>query len=272
MRLIEFEKSILKKYLDDKDFIKFLKKTNDISLIKDENDDRIVENINENNYIVDSSLVLYMNELIHIKKLTESEIEKFVENLDEEKSVQQLAENTLPLVAEIAFDYLIMGIDYMDLIQEGSIGVMKGLNEYRISNKNILEYIKLWARREMIIYVNNKIEMEKATFIDYLLKAKEKILEEQSGQNLNSLDNDILNKRIKIINENIEKIKSISHFDINKKLKLLEEKVLKSYYGLENIEKTNLEMNLNLKNAEREKILEKAIFKISLGGGQSLKI
>ena len=148
MKVKAFEKEILENCIDDKDFVKFLKENPSLKLELETVDIRKEEKVEENSYVVEGIVAEYLEEISYIQPLSKEELKTVLETLDEEESAHKLIESNLREVANIAFDYLIAGIDYLDLIQEGNIGVIKALEEYRPSNGDILEYIKLWARRE----------------------------------------------------------------------------------------------------------------------------
>ncbi|MGL6025244.1 MAG: sigma-70 family RNA polymerase sigma factor, partial [Cetobacterium sp.] len=179
MKLREFESEVLKNCVEDREFIKFLKENAELKLELETVDVRKEEKVEENNYVVEGIVGEYLEEISYINPLTEEEIAVLLETLDEEESIHKLTEGNLREVANIAFDYLIAGIDYLDLIQEGSIGVIKALEEYRPSNGDLLEYIKLWIRREMILFITEKVETEKHMYKSYFLKRKEDLIEHE---------------------------------------------------------------------------------------------
>ena len=143
MKIKAFEKEILEKCIDDKDCVRFLKVNSNLKLELETVDIRKEEKVEENSYVVEGIVGEYLEEISYIQPLSKEELKTTLETLDEEESAHRLIESNLREVANIAFDYLIAGIDYLDLIQEGNIGVIKALEEYRPSNGDILEYIKL---------------------------------------------------------------------------------------------------------------------------------
>ncbi|MGL5902669.1 MAG: sigma factor, partial [Cetobacterium sp.] len=236
MKLREFEKEILKNCTEDKDFIKFLKENSKLKLEIEKIDVRKEEKVEDNNYVVESIVGEYLEEISYINHLTEEEIIDLLETLDEEESIHKMTEGNLREVANIAFDYLIAGIDYLDLIQEGSIGVIKALEEYRPSNGDILEYIKLWVRRNMLLFIEEKVETEKYMYKGYFLKRKEEMLEHEIVAELEEDEEEIemipLEERTEILEEKINEVQKLDYTSVPKKISHTEEEVLKRYYGL----------------------------------------
>ena len=169
------------------------------------------------------------------------------------------------------------GIDYLDLIQEGNIGIIKALEEYRPSNGDVLDYIKLWARREMVFFVDEKVETEKYMYKGYFSKRREELLEHEIVAELeDETEEEVsLEEKSEVIEEKMNEVEKLDYTSVYKKISHLEEEVLKRYYGLVGEKRESLfeiENALDLKRGEGEQIFEEALTKISLGGGRSLKI
>lgn len=277
MKVKIFEKEILKNCIDDKDFVKFLKENLNLKLELETVDIRKEEKVEENSYVVEGIVGEYLEEISYITPLSKEELATILDTLDEEESSHRLIESNLREVANIAFDYLIAGVDYLDLIQEGNIGVIKALEEYRPSNGDILEYLKLWARREMILFVDEKVETEKHMYKSYFSKRKDELIEHEIVAELEeeTIDEMPLEEKSEIIEEKINEVEKLDYSSVPKKLSHLEEEILKKYYGLVGDKRESLfeiENTLDLKRGEGEQLFEEALTKISLGGGRSLKI
>lgn len=277
MKVKIFEKEILKNCIDDKDFVKFLKENLNLKLELETVDIRKEEKVEENSYVVEGIVGEYLEEISYITPLSKEELATILDTLDEEESSHRLIESNLREVANIAFDYLIAGVDYLDLIQEGNIGVIKALEEYRPSNGDILEYLKLWARREMILFVDEKVETEKHMYKSYFSKRKDELIEHEIVAELEeeTIDEMPLEEKSEMIEEKINEVEKLDYSSVPKKLSHLEEEILKKYYGLVGDKRESLfeiENTLDLKRGEGEQLFEEALTKISLGGGRSLKI
>lgn len=277
MKARVFEKEILENCVDDKKFVKFLKENPNLKLKFESVDIRKEERIEENSYVIEGIVGEYLEEISSIQPLSKEELKAVLETLDEEESTHRLIESNLREVANIAFDYLIAGVDYLDLIQEGNIGIIKALEEYRSSNGEILEYIKLWIRREMLLFVDEKVENEKHMYKGYFSKRKEELIEHEIVLELEEEDIEEipLEEKSEIIEEKINEVEKFDYNLVPKKMSYLEEEILKRYYGLIGDKRESLfeiENALDLKRGEGERLFEEALTKISLGGGRSLKI
>lgn len=278
MKLRNFEDEILNSYGRDEDFIEFLKKNPNLKLEISNVDIRKEENVEKNNYVVEAIANEYLEEISHIPQLTEEEIENYMNSLDEDESLQNLTEGHLREVANIAFDYLIAGIDYLDLIQEGSIALIKGLENYRPSNGDLLEYLKLWVRKEMLLFVDERIENEKHMYKGYFIKRREELLEHEI---VNALDEESLEDELsseeksEIIGEKIKLLEKLNYQSVPMKLSKDEEIILKKYYGLIGNKRESIfeiENDLDIKRGTGDELFEKALTKLSLAGGRSLSI
>ena len=278
MKVRAFEKEILTNCIEDKDFIKFLKENPGLKLEIESVDVRKEEKVEDNNYVVEGIVAEYLEEISYIQHLQKEEIEKLLETLDEEESLHALTEGNLREVANIAFDYLIAGIDYLDLMQEGSIGIIKALDEYRPSNGELLEYLKLWISREMLLFVDEKVETEKHMYKGYFLKRKEEVLEHEIVAELEEDEETETipsEERSEIIEEKINELQKLDYTSVPKKISHTAEEILKRFYGLIGDKRESLfeiENALDLKRGEGEQLFEEALTKISLGGGRTLKI
>lgn len=94
--------------------------------------DKVEDNVKAFLGTLGSSKILNFGEEIQIAKLLGSTDED-----TREYAVNQLVTSNLRLVTSIAKKYLNRGLDFVDLIQEGSIGLMKAISKfnYKLGNK-----------------------------------------------------------------------------------------------------------------------------------------
>lgn len=278
MKLKQFEEEVLNSYRRDEDFIDFLKKNPSLKIELSNVDIRKEEKVEENNYVVEAIASEYLEEISYIPEMTKEEIEKYLETLDEDESLQALTEGYLRDVANVAFDYLIAGIDFLDLIQEGSIAVIKGLENYRPSNGELLAYLMLWVRKEMLLFVEERIENEKYMYKGYFIKRREELLEDEI---VSALDEDEIEEEFsqeeksEIIGEKIKLLEHLNFESVPMKLSKEDEIILKKYYGLIGTKRESIfeiENDLELTRGSGEEKFENALTKLSLAGGRSLKI
>ncbi len=92
------------------------------------------------------SLQLYLNEIGQVKLLTPEEelaLAKRVKKGDKKAREQMITAN-LRLVVKIARDYEGLGLPLLDLINEGNIGLMKGVERFDASKGAKLSYYASW--------------------------------------------------------------------------------------------------------------------------------
>ena len=106
------------------------------------------------------SLSMYLKEISRISLLTPEEEKqlfiKYKENNDK-KAYKKLCESNLRLVVSIAKKYTGLGVDFMDLIQEGNIGLIKAIEKFEISkNCKLSTYATWWIRQAISRYIFDK--------------------------------------------------------------------------------------------------------------------
>ena len=108
-----------------------------------------------------------MNDLIELAK-----------NGDKEAK-EQIVMSNLRLVAKIALHYCKSGIYYLDLIQEGTIGLIIAIDKFDISKGyKFSTYATWWIKKEIIDALKKKVNMIKIPNYIYLMNKKIKIYEE----------------------------------------------------------------------------------------------
>lgn len=276
MKIVEFEKKVLE-LKNEKEFIEFLNSKKGLNLEKDSIDIRKEEKIEENNYVIEEIVAEYLEEISYIQQLSQKEIEEIISTLDEDESVEKLSNGSLREIANIAFDYLISGIDYLDLVQEGTIGLMQGIENYKPSNGNIIKYLEFWIRRAMLYFINERVANDKVMYKTFFTKKRDEVLEHEIVEELeeNEEKAEEINETTESLNKKIAYVDEVDYTKISRKLSHLDEEVLKRYYGLIGEKRESLfeiENELNLERGSGEKIFEEALAKISLGGGRTFKI
>lgn len=273
MKKIEFEKKMLE-CRDEKAFLDFIKDHKNLRLEIDNVDIRKEENIEENSYMTEESLIEYLEEISYIKQLSEKDVENIITTLDEEESIERLIYGNLRENANIAFDYLYEGIDYLDLVQEGTIAIAQGIENYKNSYGDIMEYLKLWIRRAMLLFVEDRINSDKMMYQSYFTHRKEELLEHEIVNELEGSEEEEI-ENTKEIDKKIAEVAEIELENLKKKLNYKEEVILKKYYGLIGEKRESLfeiENDLELERGEGEKLFESAIMKITLVGGKIIKL
>ena len=112
---------------------------------------------------LDDSLGMYLTEIGNIPLLTPEEEKqlfiKYKQNNDI-KAYKKLCESNLRLVVSVAKRYTGLGIDFMDLIQEGNIDLINGIKKFDLSkNCKLSTYATWWIRQSISRYILNKGRM-----------------------------------------------------------------------------------------------------------------
>lgn len=134
-------------------------------LIKEEKES--TTKYDEGTYL-DSDIVReYLKEIGNIKLYTPEEeqaaflkLEQAKEENNEEKYdriKQEIAERNLRLVVSVAKRYVNRGLDFLDLIQEGNLGLLKGIDKYDVhSGYKLSTYATSWIRQSITRAIADK--------------------------------------------------------------------------------------------------------------------
>lgn len=160
INVMDFEKKVVKQYFNDEDFFKFLEEKKELVLdysklaLKELEDEDL-------DILGEESVIDYLEEIASITPNENPEGEDFI--------VQNL-----PLVASIAFNYLREGVAYLDVVQEGTMGLIKGIENYNSEKHGDFEnYKKYWIIREIVLFINNKITDIKNEFKSFFKDKRE---------------------------------------------------------------------------------------------------
>lgn len=132
-----------------KEIYEFLEKNN-INIAEAEED--IIEEEIDVAKNIDDNVKMYLREISKIPLLSTQEeiaLAKRIENGDEDAKTQ-LAESNLRLVVSIAKKYIGRGVLFLDLIQEGNIGLMKAVEKFNYSKGYKFSTYATWWIRQAI--------------------------------------------------------------------------------------------------------------------------
>jgi RNA polymerase primary sigma factor len=108
----------------------------------------------------DSILKAYFSQLKGIPLLTfedELELSRSIQERGDESARCRLIEANLRLVIKIARAYLTPDVSFMDIIQEGNIGLMKAAEKYdHRKNVRFSTYAGWWIRQSITRYMTNR--------------------------------------------------------------------------------------------------------------------
>ncbi|WP_320045784.1 sigma-70 family RNA polymerase sigma factor [uncultured Ilyobacter sp.] len=189
----------------------------------------------------------------------------------EEEARETLVTSNLKLVAKIAMKYSKSGVNYIDLIQDGTIGLITAIDKYDLSKgHSFTSYSVWWIKREIINSIANRINTIKIPSYVYLMNKKIRIFEDEFMEKNNKKPSyQEISEGLNLSQEEVKKMKEASEIgvggfangnepdlgdfntvdQIDKELDLLEErskisnlmrkispeeqKVVEMYYGLD---------------------------------------
>ena len=181
----KFEDLIEKADLDDEDYEKLIEGAlrDDIKIIHDTEEEK--EDINEVHF-EDYYTQYIINQYFHdisaydlLKKEDETTLITKAKSGDNEAKEMVIMSN-LRLVAKIALHYCKSGVYYLDLIQEGTIGLITAIDKFDVSKGyKFSTYATWWIKKEIIDALKKKVNMIKIPNYIYLMNKKIQIFEEE---------------------------------------------------------------------------------------------
>lgn len=270
IKVLDFEKDILKHYLEEEKFTEFLEKNGKKELDLDYSSLPLKELEEEDMEGLGEEEVLdYLEEVAAIT----------LENKDENEDDESLIVEHLPAVASIAFYYLREGTAYLDMVQEGTMGLMKAIDTYDEEIHGDFEnYKNYWIIREMVISIDRKLSDIKNEFRSYFKNKKEHFEhgheeheEAVDGDEVFLTEKDLLpdvaavERREKMVEATID----FSH--LKNRLSQRQIEVLNYYFGFGADRRYSIyeiEQKLNLESGDGEKIFEQSLFILSTMEGK----
>ena len=134
---------------------------NNIAVISEEDEDTSTDSVDKlllddnaitKNLTIDDPVRMYLKEIGQIKLLSLDEELKLADRIMEgdEEAKRTLAESNLRLVVSIAKIYVGRGMLFLDLIQEGNIGLMKAVEKFDVSKGYKFSTYATWWIRQAI--------------------------------------------------------------------------------------------------------------------------
>lgn len=270
INVMDFEKEIVKNLRTDNEFMEYLDKNAKKELVLDYSNLKLKELEDEDLDILGEESVLdYLEEVASI-----------VLDEDKNKSRDKLVEENLPVVASIAFNYLREGIAYLDVVQEGTMGLIKAIESYK--DKSDIEfdnYKKYWIIREIVLFINNKIADIKNEFKSYFRLKKENFGKEEEHEHSQEEEHDEVYLKESDLLPNVEAIEKrekladrILEFSVLKnRLSQRQIEVLNYYFGF-GVDRRysifEIEEKLELPKGQGEEIFEQALVILSTMEGK----
>lgn len=280
----ELEQIILERYFSDEEYAEFIKEYSGIEFPADE--ERRVEK-RRNTYYPEDLAGEYLEEISYYVPMTESEIEEALD-VREEEEVENLTKNYMGTAAVLAFRYLRAGMDYIELAQEGNIGLLKAISFYTLEDIEFSRYAEFWIIREMLNYLKDSLETIKNSYRAFFIDRKEKLQNEGIEEHIEEDEeeegaaDEVFLKTEDILHdvESVEKREKVLEKDITidslpYKLEKREEEILKLYYGLDTDRRYSIfeiEEKLQIPKGQGEEIFYRALEKLSSGGGRMFEL
>lgn len=279
----ELEEVILERYFSDEEYAEFIKEYSGIEFPADE--ERRVEK-RRNTYYPEDLAGEYLEEISHYVPMTETEIEEALD-VREDEEVENLTKNYMGTAAVLAFRYLRAGMDYIELAQEGNIGLLKAISFYSLEDIEFSKYAEFWIIREMLNYLKDSLETIKNSYRAFFIDRKEKLQGEEAEHDHEEDEeegapDEVFLKTEDILHdvESVEKREKVLEKDITidslpYKLEKREEEILKLYYGLDADRRYSvfeIEEKLEIPKGQGEEIFYRALEKLSSGGGRMFEL
>lgn len=284
LNIKDYEVKIIKELRDEEDFLNFLEIEGGIKIDFSREEEVLVET-KKNEYFSEEIVPEYLEEISHYLPITKEEEAELLGSLEEEESRERLIVGYLREAAKLSLDYLKSGIDYMDLIQEGSVSIIKSIDEYRVIYGDFSDYMRASIIRALVLFLEMRLEDVKSSYVSYFSRKKEELIEHEIVSEIEA-DEDMENEEdeedeFKIlgsseeIKDKIARIAKVSIWDIPNKIGKQEIEIIDYYYGLVGDKRESLfeiEEKMKLSRGEGESIFTKSLEKISTGGGRLFKI
>lgn len=180
-------------------------------LDKLENNSEIIKSFN-NIVIEDDTLQTYLKEIGKISLLKSEEernLGKLIKEQNSDMAKRKLIQANLRLVVSIAKKYIGQGVNFMDLVQEGSIGLIRAAEKFDYSkNFKFSTYATWWIKQSIIRAIANYSKSIRIPvhMSDKIRKYKRIYNELSNSLGREPTDNEILQK-LEISLSKLQKIK-----------------------------------------------------------------
>ena len=183
---------------------------NGIKIIEDEENVEDYELI-DSTYTSDS-VRMYLVEIGKAKLLTREEECYYTELMKNgsEEARKKLIESNLRLVASIAKKYIGCGMSFLDLIQEGNIGLMRAIDKFDPNMGKLSTYATWWIRQSITRAIGNKAKTIRVPV--HIIKKYTKLLKTRSELSMTLQREPTIEEIAKKIGWSVKKIENMYRY------------------------------------------------------------
>ena len=179
IEVLGIQDDMLEKFEDDLDEDSELKEDPDFLIAQ--SDDDILKGIN-----IDDPVRMYLKEIGKVPLLSSAEEIKLAKRMEtgDEEAKKRLAEANLRLVVSIAKRYVGRGMQFLDLIQEGNLGLIKAVEKFDyVKGYKFSTYATWWIRQAITRAIADqartiRIPVHMVETINKLIRVKRQLLQE----------------------------------------------------------------------------------------------
>lgn len=179
IEVLGIQDDMLEKFEDELDEDSELKEDPDLLIAQ--SDDDILTGIN-----IDDPVRMYLKEIGKVPLLSSAEEVKLAKRMEtgDEEAKKRLAEANLRLVVSIAKRYVGRGMQFLDLIQEGNLGLIKAVEKFDyVKGYKFSTYATWWIRQAITRAIADqartiRIPVHMVETINKLIRVKRQLLQE----------------------------------------------------------------------------------------------
>ena len=274
----ELEKDIITNLREEDDFREFLNENSNKEL-KFDNHYTGSKELEEMDEFAEETVIDYLEELSNMEVISDEEENNYLKDLREADKEKVIVKN-LNEVASIAFNYVKNGIAYMDVVQEGTVGLIKAVDYFDPDrNGDFKNYSKYWIAREIVLYIENKVADIRNEFKNFFKNKKENFGREHHHEHEEEMYHDEVYLKEEDLLPTVEAIekrekmveKRIDFFSLENRLSERQIEVLNYYFGFGKDKRYSIfeiEDVLKLESGQGENLFQSALLILSTVEGK----
>ena len=274
----ELEKDIITNLREEDDFREFLNENSNKEL-KFDNHYTGSKELEEMDEFAEETVIDDLEELSNMEVISDEEENNYLKDLRETDKEKVIVKN-LNEVASIAFNYVKNGIAYMDVVQEGTVGLIKAVDYFDPDrNGDFKNYSKYWIAREIVLYIENKVADIRNEFKNFFKNKKENFGREHHHEHEEEMHHDKVYLKEEDLLPTVEAIekrekmveKRIDFFSLENRLSERQIEVLNYYFGFGKDKRYSIfeiEDVLKLESGQGENLFQSALLILSTVEGK----